>query len=364
METPSPELDAWLKAQDGHTRDLLGAVPGRARLRDELHEANRATDRIDVIKVVGERPRVFAMHQTSTDESPKLVTLDGWNSAERVLVDPNDRAGGDSHVTVDSAYPSPDGTYVAYVVATAGSEDGTVEIVDVRSGRILSDRIDRVQEPMISWRADGRSFFYWRRPKASADTPPADWYKNSAAYVHTLGDDPDVEVPVISARTSGLGLQAHDIPWITTNPGTRWVVATAMRNVSETSFFAASSATVKPGSTRWRRVARADDKVVSVLARANRLYALTFADAPNYRIVSFDARSGTVATAQNLVEESEIVLVDLGHKPDTPHPAASRVRRRAWHWIDTNPEGGGIRRFLHLRSLASGLPIKPLRHAE
>jgi len=142
---------------------------------------------------------------------------------------------------------------------------------------------------MISWRADGRSFFYWRRPKASADTPPADWYKNSAAYLHTLGDDPDVEVPVISARTSGLGLQAHDIPWITTNPGTRWVVATAMRNVSETSFFAASRATVKPGSTRWRRVARADDKVVSVLARANRLYALTFADAPNYRIVSFDA---------------------------------------------------------------------------
>jgi len=146
METPSPELDAWLKAQDDHTRDLLGAVPGRARLRDELHEANRATDRIDVIKVVGERPRVFAMHQTSTDESPKLVTLDGWNSAERVLVDPNGRAGGGSHVTVDSAYPSPDGTYVAYVVATAGSEDGTVEIVDVRSGRILSDRIDRVQE--------------------------------------------------------------------------------------------------------------------------------------------------------------------------------------------------------------------------
>lgn len=67
-------------------------------------------------------------------------------------------------------------------------------------------------------------------------------------------------------------------------------------------------AKIRPGSTRWRQVAKFEDKVEAVLARGDRLYAFTHAGASNYRIVSFDARTETIASAREFVPESEMVL--------------------------------------------------------
>jgi prolyl oligopeptidase len=114
---------------------------------------------------VGDDPRIFALRRGATDESPKLVFRDGWDGADRVLVDPKTRNERGSHVTVEYAFPSPDGHYVAYGVSSGGSENATIEIIEVDSGRVLAERIDRARQPIISWGPDSRSFFYWRKAK-------------------------------------------------------------------------------------------------------------------------------------------------------------------------------------------------------
>jgi len=311
LESESVERVKWYATQNDYARRILDAIPGRDRLRAELRETNRDFERVDVLGVVGEAPRVFSLRRGADDESSKLVVRDGWHGTDRVLVDPNKRRNGAAHANINGAFPSPDGRYVAYVLATAGSDDGTMEIVDVKSGRVLMDRIDRVSS-RISWRPDGRSLFYRRRAKPEPGATATDWFKNSATHLHTFGAEPkpNTALPVIAPSMSELGLRPHDLTRVEVTPRSRWALAVATPGAGDSAFYIAALTRVKPGATRWRRVATMKDKVRRILVHRNRVYVLTYADAPNYRIVSFDAKSGSLANASTFMAASELVLVD------------------------------------------------------
>ena len=157
LEVEGREQSDWLAAQDSYARTILRKLPGSEAIRRQLREANRGLERVEVVRVVGDAPRVFSLRRGANDESPVLVVRDGWSGQDRVLVDPGQRADGSSHASIDSASPSPDGRYVAYAIARGGSENATIEVMDVESRRVLPDRIDRTLAPVISWRSDGRS---------------------------------------------------------------------------------------------------------------------------------------------------------------------------------------------------------------
>src|SRR5262245_57094980 len=61
MEAQSPELTAWFTAQNSFARRILAAIPGRDTLLQELHAANRAVEQVNVLRVVGDPPLIFAM---------------------------------------------------------------------------------------------------------------------------------------------------------------------------------------------------------------------------------------------------------------------------------------------------------------
>jgi len=308
METATPEFDRWLETQNAYARRVLSRLPGREGLLDDLRRASRNIERVYVLKVVGPRPRIFTLRRGAEDETFKLTVRDGWDGQDRLLVDPNTRPG----TAINSAYPSQDGRYVAYPVSDPGNEDSTIEVIEVDSGRILADRIGRAHHvPLISWRPDGRSFFYWRRAKSGPNAQPADWYRGSAAYLHKLGDNPDTALPVIAAGDSKLGLGSHDTPWIRLSRPSNWAIAESTPGSDDPSYFVAPLTRVRPGATRWRRVASPDDKVTYMRMRGDRVFAFTYSDAPNYRIVSFDAKSETVKNGKDFVPESNRVLVDF-----------------------------------------------------
>lgn len=345
METPSAQFSKWLKSQDGHTRRLLAAIPGRNALRDQLRAANRGSERMELLKLIGEQPRIFAMRGEPDDESMKLVVRDGWDGTDRVLIDPNQRSQNGSHVTIGDAFPSPNGAYVAYTFSAAGSEDETIEIIDVETGRLLADRIDRTQQADISWRPDGRSFFYWRRAKPRPGHTPADWYRNSATHLHVLGEDPEAALPVITPTIRELGLGEYDGSLVKVTPRSSWALAAATPGPADAAYFVAQLKRVRPGATRWRKVATATDKVAGMLVHGDRLFALTYSDAPNYRIVSFDARAETISNAKDFVAESELVLVNFAGASDALYVV---VLDRSFHRLLRVPWNGVGRQEIKL----------------
>src|SRR3989449_10951629 len=101
-----------------------------------------------------------------------------------------------------------------------------MRILDVTTGKLLPDSIDRAQFGGPSWRADGRAFFYNRLQKLPPGAPTSERYRNSRIYLHTVGQSDTTDVPLV-----GIGVkrrippEADEIPFMRTSPRTPWAVA-------------------------------------------------------------------------------------------------------------------------------------------
>ena len=319
MERGGPAFDAFLAEQDAFARKNLAAIPGRNQLRDQVHEANRGVTRVSILALRGSlaEPRVFLFKRAPEDDTSQLYVRDGWAGQDRLLFDPRSRDQGDLHYSINYASPSPDGKHVAIGTSASGSEDSVIEILALGGNagskdrdRWLPEKIDRAQYAGIDWPND-KSFFTWRRRAPAPGDTRADWFKYSATYRHVLGEDPEREQPVISAAMTELNLEPEVFTWITTTPESPWALAGASPGTSaDQQYFVAPLAKVTPGATPWRRLSGPTDKVWAMAAHGNTLYALSYADAPNYRILSFDAKKGTLAKAKVLVPERKDALIE------------------------------------------------------
>ena len=323
MESGGAEYDAYLAAQDQKARAALRAIPNRDKLRDLIHAVNRGVTRVTVIAVTGpaKAPRIFLFKREPDDEVAQLYMRDGWSGADKLLVDPRTRDAAGVHHALDNVAPAPDGKHVAYGIAAAGSEDSTIEILDIDRNTVLPERIDRAQYAQIDWR-DARSFFYWRRKKPSATDTKADWFKYSATYLHVLGEDPEQAQALFGPAIAELGIPVESFSGIDASAASNWVLAYASPGTSaDSEYFVAPKASVVPGAKiPWRRITGPHDQVNWVFAHGDTLYAYTYANAPNYRIVAFDAKAGTLATAKVVLPEEalfvsvtcQLVFVEIG----------------------------------------------------
>lgn len=79
-----------------------------------------------------------------------------------MLLNPEDRAKGDVSYAMNYWAASPDGRRVVVGLSASGSEQAVIEIIETETGRVLPDRIDRVQYASPSWLEDGSGFFFNR----------------------------------------------------------------------------------------------------------------------------------------------------------------------------------------------------------
>lgn len=310
MEKGGPEMEAWLNAQGKRAHAVLDRLPRRQEMLDAVTNADRGVTRVSIVDVVGDRPRIFLMKRKPDEDVAQLWFRDGWNGTDRMLVDPRTRAQGDVHYSLDYSAPSQDGRYVAYGISASGSEDSTIEVIEVDTGRVLPEKIDRAQYAGISWRPDHRSFFYWRRAKPAPNATRADWFKNSATYLHVLGDDPEKAVPVFGPMLREVGICEECFSWIQVSPTSRWALAGATPGTSaDLEYFTAPLEAIRPGQPiPWRRISGPGDKVWGMAAHGERLFAFTFANAPRFRIVEVDPTAPALAAARDFVRQNEDVL--------------------------------------------------------
>ena len=338
MEAGGAEMEAYLDDQDRFARATLAAIPGRDQLRDAIHDANRGVTRVDLIGVTGagDTLRVFLYKRAPDEDTAQIWVRDGWGGADRLVVDPRTRDHDGVHHTIDYAAPSPDGRHLAYGISASGSEDSVIEILAVDRGEVLPETIDRAQYASLDWR-DDTSFFYWRRAAPAPGATRADWFKNSATYLHVLGQDPAKAAPLLGPFRADLGLAVESFTWIDPSPSSPWILAGASPGTSaDLEYFVVAKSKLVPGKKiPWRRLSGPTDHVTSMEAFGDRIYALTYAGATRYRIRVFDAAKGTLATARDFVPESEAVIEGFSIGQDAMYVqlldgGRSRVQRVSW----------------------------------
>lgn len=311
-----PEAVAWMRAQNDYTRGVLEKIPGRDKLLARIKELNNAGTIVRGARRVGEQ--YFYYKTAPGDDSRKLYVRDSLAGKERLLVDPERMSTVGKHHSVDYFEPSHDGRYVAYGLSASGSENSVLHIVETATGRELGESIDRAQFTWLTWRPDGRSFFYNRLAKREPGSKPTERYQKSKVYLHTLGADPDKESPVFGYGVSqDIKVAEDDFSFVTCSPVSTHAIGYVKHGVEkEFSLYVAPLASVSGTATPWRKIVDYDDQVTGFAVRGDDLYLLTHREAPRYKVIRIKLSAPDLTRADVIVEPSEAVITGLSVAED------------------------------------------------
>jgi prolyl oligopeptidase len=306
-----PKVHEWSVEQDNRTRAYLDGLAVRKPIYDRLFKLNAQTSpSYSGLHPAGDR--IFAIYSQPPKQQPMIAMLgrDADPANARVIVDPNtlDPAGT---TAIDWFVPSPDGTRLAASLSERGSEDGSLHVFDVATGKETGEVIPRVQYPTgggsAAWAADGTGFYYTRYP--GPDRPADEQHFFQRIYFHTVGADPAGDVYVAGQDFPKVAEIALD------NSQNYRVVVASVANGDGGEF---AHYLIGPGH-RVTQVTRFEDKVVAAVAGPDdNLYLVSRKDAPHGKLLRLPLADPLLAHAIEIVPQGEPVLQGGGEFGGVP----------------------------------------------
>ena len=179
----NPEIIKYLEAENAYTESHMGKHKEFVdSLYKEMLGRIKQTD-LSVPYKLGEY-----WYFTKTEEGKQYPTYlrsktrDGADP--EVLLDQNKMAEGFKFFSIGSFEPSDDGNLLVFSTDNTGYRQYTLQIKDLRTGKILPEKIERVTSQ--EWSADGKYLFYAQEDPVSKRT--------DKIYRHTVGSTGDDEL--------------------------------------------------------------------------------------------------------------------------------------------------------------------------
>jgi prolyl oligopeptidase len=179
----SARTRAWVTAQNRLTSSYLEKIPRREEIRRRLTELWNF-EQYGVPFARG--GRYFLAKNDGLQDQSVLYVLDRLDGEPRVLLDPN-ALSPDGTVALAAYSPSEDGRYMAYGLASGGSDWQEWKVREVATGRDLPDVLRWVKFSQAAWTHDGRGFFYSRYDEPREGRPLAEVHFYHKLYYHRLG---------------------------------------------------------------------------------------------------------------------------------------------------------------------------------
>lgn len=304
---------AWLpflKAQNEHTRGVLDPLPGRQALLRRIRQLSGDT----AVPVAVQRAggRLFFQQRPAGANNFKLFIAEGKSA--RVLIDPTVLDTATGHMSLDWWRASPDGAKIVYGLSRDGSEDSVLQIIDVKTGSILPERISNTEDAEPQWLPDGSGFFY-NQLTGKVATPER--YLDSRARLHRLGSVPAAD-PIIMARGLDPAVVFENIqePHLLTASDSDRVLLVLEDVRSEVRLLIAPLADVLSGSPRWQPIADFPDEVTDAELDSDSIYLLANRGHPRGRVLKLPIGRPDLAAAIEVVPESATVLQNLTRARD------------------------------------------------
>lgn len=288
METTpqSPDFLAFMKANNDRTRAALDALPGRAKLAARIGEL--ADTAISSSGVVRHHGTYFYERTPVGANSPKLFVRESATGAERALVDPDAMSG--PRQAISYFVPSNDGKRVAVGLAAGGSENATISVIDVASGKTLESGVDRADFGVTAWSDDNATFYYLKRQAIVAGEAPTAKYFNVKTYAHTVGAPVANDVAVFGAGVNpAVNVPPTSFAAFQVSPLSPYLGGILINGVARfvTVYTAPKASISNPATIPWKLAIRPEDKVSDAQIHGDRIYALTAKDAPRFKVISY-----------------------------------------------------------------------------
>ena len=304
-----PRTAEFFRTQATFASDRLTTLPGRAEMLARVRALAEADTTVRSVKLTTRH--VFYLRQSPAQPQPVLCMRDGLAGAERVLLDPSRFDAPARKAAIDWYSPSPDGRHVAYGVSLGGDEASVLRVLATDGPRDLPVEIDRARfNHELAWHPDGRSFYYARIPAGSKG---ARANANIRLYRHVLGRDAQRDEIVFAPGVGG----ARDVPEFV-RPSlhvpldSRYAYAIAREGVRrEIAVHVTELRDLADGKPHWRKLAGHGDEVLAIEGWKSDLYLLSKLRAPRHRVLRIAAGAASLAGAQVVVPEGDVVIAQM-----------------------------------------------------
>ena len=181
----TPEVRAWIEAQNELTFDYLESLPGREAIEKRLTEL---WDYPKVSAPFRKGKHYFQFRNAGLQNQPVLYVMKDVKDTGRVLLNPN-HLSEDGTAAVTGYAVSADGSLLAYAVAESGSDWVKIRVRDITTGEDLPDELKWARFTQPTWLPDGSGFFYQRFPKPSEGEMYTGRLDAPSYCLHLLGQD-------------------------------------------------------------------------------------------------------------------------------------------------------------------------------
>ena len=300
-----PQVADWVVRQNAVTRAYLDRLPMRTVFAASIRRL-LDYERFGIPRRAGSR--YFFTRNSGLQNQPELFWRAGLQGTSHLLLDPN-AWSIDGTAALDRWQPSRKGAFVAFSVQDGGSDWRSVRFVDVAAARMLPDELRWVKYSELAWVGD-EGLLYSRFPPNGNQPDYLSANFDHAIWFHRLGtpqsaDELVYATPDHPERNHAARVTA-DGHWavISSAVGTASrhdVHVIDLRHRARTGW--RSRELVGDLSNDWRFVA----------GLGSRLWFITDAAAPRYRLVSIDlaraqpAWREVVAQSPNKLEAANIV---------------------------------------------------------
>jgi prolyl oligopeptidase len=269
-------------------------------------------------------------------QTARLYLRDGWNGADRLLLDPEDwnKKTGNPHA-INYAVPSPDGRHAVVGLSESGSEMAAAHVIELATGKQVGTPITRVRFG-VSWLPDSSGFFYNRQRDPAPGEPPSEKQLNSQSWLHRLGTDPEKDALVFgNAYDKSLGIDPAQLPMAVATVGSKHLLGFPYSVDRRLTVFTAPVSELGSERIRWRQLLSPADNVSSVALHGDDLYLLSNAS-PNRQIerLALDerkaARSTVVPAGLLPIDEMTITEDALYYVVKRETGVGSQLYRKPW----------------------------------
>jgi prolyl oligopeptidase len=155
----SPEVAAWVEAQNKVTFAYLDQIPYRNAMKERL------TKLYNYPKIGAPSRRgewfIFSKNDGLQNQSVFYIQK-GLDGSAEVVLDPN-KFSTDGTSRLGAFSWSPKGKYIGYGISQGGSDWNEIHILDIATRKPLDDQLQWIKASGVSWRGD-EGFFYSRYP--------------------------------------------------------------------------------------------------------------------------------------------------------------------------------------------------------
>jgi prolyl oligopeptidase len=299
----SKEVADWVAEQNKVTEAYLASIPQRDAIKKRITDLWNYEKLSPPSKAGG---KYFFSKNDGLQNQSVLYVQDSLDGEARMLLDPN-TLSKDGTVALAGFVVSEDGKYAAYGVAEAGSDWNTWKVLDVATGKNLSDELKWIKFSSASWTHDGKGFFYSRFPEPDKAAAFQSLNVNMKLYYHRLGT-PQADDVLVYERPDN---PKWNIAGNVSDDGRYLIISIGDGTTSRRTRIAYKDL-AEPLGMVVELVPNHDNKMNFVGNEGPVFYFQTEADAPKGRVIAIDTRKPEKANWKTIIPESKDTLQQTG----------------------------------------------------